>query len=188
MSDTFNQLRGSFNTQYAENEDNKKRGFEQRYPKQDKRKEFTPLKSETSNQFKQGKLDKLLDSKQYDKMDARDLLLFFKNCVETTGNKCPITLHGKDHNLMKTIMQKYGSYIVYTAINFLFEAEHDFINKRVISLSYVSCNIQWLQAYADMYEKGEDWTVLLRKHKPNKKVESTRESKFDKVRETGEWE
>ena len=129
-----------------------------------KKREFQPLKTE--KEFKQDKLDRRLKHSQYDKMDAKDMLLYFKNHVEDVGNKCPISLHGTQHNLMKTIIQKYGSYTVYTVIKFLFEAEHTFIHKRVISLYYINKNIDWLQAYGDMYEKGEDYTELMAMCKP----------------------
>ena len=147
-----------------------------------KQKEFQPLKTES--EFKQDKLDKRLKHNQYDKMDAKDMLLFFKNHVERIGNKCPITLHGTQHNLMKTIIQKYGSYTVYTVIRFLFEAEHTFIHKRVISLHYINKNIDWLQAYGDMYEKGEDYTELMSMCKPVSKKAYDKNVGNIRVRET----
>ena len=147
-----------------------------------KKREFQPLKTE--GEFKQYKLDRRLKHSQYDKMDAKDMLLYFKNHVESTGNKCPITLHGTQHNLMKTIIQKYGSYTVYTVIKFLFEAEHTFIHKRVISLHYINKNIDWLQAYGDMYEKGEDYTELMSMCKPVSKKAYDKNVGNVRVRET----
>lgn len=176
-SDVRDRLRSSFgNVQFEPNEDNKPRW-------RSKQKEFRPLKSES--EFKQDKLDKRLKHSDYDKMDARDMLLYFKRKVEEVGNKCPITKNGRQHNLMKTLIQKYGSYTVYTVIKFLFEADHTFIHKRVISLYYINKNIDWLQAYGDMYEKGEDYTELMRMCKPigkktyDKMVGNIRESNFD---------
>lgn len=177
VSDIRNKLKNSFgDVEFEPDEDNRPRW-------RSSKKEFQPLKTE--KEFKQNKLDSRLKHHQYAKMDARDMLLYFKNCVESTGNKCPLALHGKMHNLMKTLIQSYGSYTVYTVIKFLFNADQTFIHKRVISLPYISKNICWLQAYGDMYEKGEDYTELMKMCKPvdkktyEKMVGNIRESNFD---------
>lgn len=178
-SDVRDRLSKSFGVQYEPNEDTQLRDKWRSKPK----KEFQPLKTE--GEFRQDKLDKRLRREQYDQMDARDMLLYFKNQVEKVGNKCPITVNGNQHNLMKSCIQHFGSYTVYTVIKFLFEADHTFIHKRVISLYYISKNLQWLQAYGDMYEKGEDYTELMKMCKPvskktyDKMVGNIRESNFD---------
>ncbi len=158
MSDLRDKFNGSFgNVQYETLEEKVK-------PWQKNKKEFKPIKTE--KEFKQQKLNDKLEKKQIDSLDARDLLLFYKNKVESVGNVCPIVLHGKSHNLMKTLIQKYGSYTVYSVIKFLFEADHPLIQKRVISLYYINKNIDWLQAYGDLYLRGEDFSPLLVLCKP----------------------
>lgn len=186
VSDVRDKLKSSFgNVEFEPNEETKPRWRSQK-------KEFQPLKTEKS--FKQDKLDSRLKRHQYTKMDAKDMLLYFKNCVEKTGNKCPTVLHGKMHNLMKTLIQKYGSYTVYTVIKFLFDSDQTLIHKRVISLYYINKNIDWLQAYGDMYEKGEDYTELMKMCKPvgqkayekNIGVVRVREADYSKDEES-EW-
>ena len=99
-SEIRERLRSSFgNVQFEPEEETKP-------PWRTKQKEFSPIKSQSK--FKQEKLDKRIENSEYDRMDARDMLLYFKNKVEESGNKCPITINGTQHNLMKALIQKYG--------------------------------------------------------------------------------
>ena len=183
------EIKDSRNVQYLPNEETEKRTpFVKR-----RRMEDTPLKSETAEtDFNSKKLTTKLRTGDIDRLDGKDLLLFYKRCMEGVGNKCPIVQNSKTHYAIKNMIRAFSPRVVYGTILFLFEAEHNLIDKHVISVYYINKNIMWLQHFGKLYLEGEDFTHLLQMCKPIKNkfdemVGNMRETDFEKDSGDSGW-